>query len=740
MRLPLPDASPLHNPSRPAEDVAAAVELAEPALLYGEPLHVLKNDDLFAVFNASGDFRGLLHHVGPSTGADGLFQDDTRILSRLTLRIADTVPQLLGGTIGRDNVLFTAHLTNKKFQDRAGRIIATAQITIHRRRLLWQRRLYETLQVQNFSHVPMAADLSFEVDADFRDVFEIRGMSRLRRGELLPPRIEGNSLTLSYRGLDGQVRQTTISFSVPVEIQGQRIRIPIDLAPGQSGNVIMTVSSGGDVMRPDRGAFLRALKGSKRTARRAIRDLKPIATSNAEFEAWLQRAAADLSLLMTEVETGPYPYAGIPWFSAPFGRDAVVTALQVLWVDPSVARGVLAYLSSLQAAERSDFHDSEPGKIVHEIRKGEMAALREVPFGRYYGGVDTTPLFVMLAGAYLKRTDDVAFAKRIWPSVLAALDWMASFGDIDGDGFIEYRRGAEGGLTNQGWKDSKDSVFHADGQLAQGAIAMVEVQAYAIAAKRAAARIASAISEMVLAERFEQQANELQAHVEKRFWCEPIGTYALALDGAKRPCRVRTSNAGHVLFCGAASEERAARVARGLMAPELFSGWGVRTVAVGESRYNPMSYHNGTVWPHDCSIVAAGLAHYGMKESAGRILTGLFDAVSRLPEFRMPELFCGFPRRAGEVPVSFPSACTPQAWASGAVFLMLQACLGIEIDAAAKLVQVRSPYLPKWLDHVIVKDLCVGDGHASLDFQRTEDCVGVSMSGVKGGVRLALVA
>ena len=224
------------------------------------------------------------------------------------------------------------------------------------------------------------------------------------------------------------------------------------------------------------------------------------------------------------------------------------------------------------------------------------------------------------------------------------------------------------------------------------------------------------------------------------FWCEPIGTYALALDGAKQPCRVRTSNAGHVLFCGVASEERAARVARGLMAPELFSGWGVRTVAVGESRYNPMSYHNGTVWPHDCSIVAAGLARYGMKDSAGRILTGLFDAVSRLPEFRMPELFCGFPRRAGEVPVSFPSACTPQAWASGAVFLMLQACLGIEIDAAAKLVQVRSPHLPKWLDHVFVRDLRVGDGHASLDFQRTGDGVGVSMSDVNGGVRLALVA
>jgi glycogen debranching enzyme len=417
-----------------------------------------------------------------------------------------------------------------------------------------------------------------------------------------------------------------------------------------------------------------------------------------------------------------------------------VTALQVLWVNPSLSRGVLAYLSALQAADRSDFHDSEPGKIVHEMRKGEMATLREVPFGRYYGGVDTTPLFVILAGAYLKRTNDVAFAQRVWPAVGAALDWMDNFGDIDGDGFVEYRRGLEGGLTNQGWKDSKDSVFHEDGELARGAIAMVEVQAYVIAAKRAAARIAAAIGDPSFADRLEHQAIKLQTALDEHFWCEAIGTYALALDGAKRACQVRTSNAGHVLFCGAASEDKAARVASGLMAPELFSGWGVRTVAVGESRYNPMSYHNGTVWPHDCSIVAAGLARYGMRDSAARVLTSMFDAASRLPEFRMPELFCGFPRRAGEGPVCFPSACTPQAWASGAVFLMLQACLGIEIDAAAKVIEVTKPHLPSWLDHVMVRDLKVGHGRATLYFHRASDTVAVSVSDVQEGVRLALVA
>ena len=722
------------------EDVAAkAVELAEPALVHGEPLYVLKHDDLFALFNAWGDFHGLMHNVGPSTGADGLFQDDTRILSRFVLRIGGVVPQLLGGTVGRDNVVFSAHLANPAFYDHSGTLIASGQLAIHRRRLLWRRKLYETLKVQNFSHDLVAANLEIEVDADFCDVFEIRGVTRVRRGDLLQPRAEGHSLILAYRGLDGQFRQTAISFSVPVDIQGRRILIPINLQPGKAHHLIVTVSSQGEPAKPNQAAFLSALKGSKRAARRAIRDFKPITTSNASFEAWLQRAAADLSLLVTELDTGPYPYAGIPWFSAPFGRDAVVTALQVLWIEPSLARGVLAYLSALQAAERSAFHDLEPGKIMHELRKGEMAALREVPFGKYYGGVDTTPLFVVLAGAHLQRTNDVEFAERIWPAVSAALDWMDNFGDIDGDGFIEYRRGTAGGLTNQGWKDSSDSVFHATGELAQGAIAILEVQAYAVAARRAAAKIAAAIGKIELVDRLEAKANQLQASIEEHFWCEAIGTYALALDGAKQPCKVRTSNAGHLLYCGVASHERAGSVAHSLMGPDFFSGWGVRTVAVGESRYNPMSYHNGTVWPHDCSLVAAGLSRYGRKEWAGRILTGMFDVACRLPEFRMPELLCGFPRRAGEGPVCFPSACTPQAWASGAVFLMLQSVLGLEIDAVNKLLKVTEPHLPAWLDHVLVEDLSIAGARASLLFHRKNNAVEVDMSDATNGIRLELI-
>ena len=343
-------------------ETANRVELMEPPLAPRERLHVLKHDDLFAVFDAWGDFYGSLHQVGPSIGADGLFQDDTRILSRLTLRISGAVPELLSGTIGRDNVVFSAHLTNPTFRDRSGRLVPPSQMAIHRRRLLWNRTLYEVLHVRNYSHEPILADLEIEVDADFRDVFEIRGMARLRRGEVLPPHYAGNSLTLGYRGLDGETRRTAFGFSVPVEIKGQRIRIPFDLAHGETRHVTITVSSTGEPASPDRISFLRALKQSKRTARATVRRIRPLATSNAAFEAWLDRSASDLSLLVSQLGTGPYPYAGIPWFSAPFGRDAVVTAMQVLWLDPSIARGVLAHLSALQAAEELIFHDFGTGE------------------------------------------------------------------------------------------------------------------------------------------------------------------------------------------------------------------------------------------------------------------------------------------------------------------------------------------------------------------------------------------
>jgi glycogen debranching enzyme len=692
---------------------------------------VLMKGDTFAIFDRHGD----LHPVG--LNQQGLFYQEARHLSKSVLRLAKTELLLLSSTVTDDNAFLAVDLTNADLDLPGGGKLLRGTVHIYRSKFLWKNACQELVELHNYGSGPLSLELFLELAADFADLFEVRGYQRLKHGRLLEPQLDSSSVTLGYEGLDGIRRTTKVECrGVAAQVAASELRIQLVLGPRARTAFTLTISCASEKEPETLPYEIAHDERSREFNNLADFDLT---TSNEQLNDWLQRSKADLQMLITTTPKGPYPYAGVPWYSTVFGRDGIITALECLWLRPEVAKGVLNFLAATQATGTEPERDSEPGKILHEARESEMARTGEVPFHRYYGSADATPLFLVLAAAYFERTGDRELMSALWSNIQLALIWIDAYGDRDGDGFVEYARLSPNGLVQQGWKDSYDSVFHADGNPASGPIALCEVQAYVYAAKRGVAQIADALGFDKQSQDLQREAELLRTRFRESFWCEEISLYALALDKEKRQCRVRSSNPGQCLFSGIADSDHARQISESLMSGASFSGWGIRTIADSEIRYNPMSYHNGSIWPHDNALIAYGFSEAAEKDLPCRILTGLLDASTFLESHRLPELFCGFSRRPGKGPTLYPVACAPQAWAAGAVFLVLQSCLGLSVSAIESKVCFTYPCLPESIPKVRIQNLVVGRNSVDLELVRNAQSVSVNILRRTGNLQVCTI-
>ena len=705
-----------------------------PAEARGELL-ALKSGAAFLCARRDGDIRPA------RASGEGLYAEDTRHLSELRLTVGGLPPVPLSSVMESGHYA-VINATNPGLRSAVGAPVPQETLNV-RRTVLIADRLFYRVRLRNFDLQPVVTVAEVSLAADFADVFEVRGMGRRTSGRLLQPTRDGDRVRFGYVAADGQHRETGVELEpspARVSIDGGRVRVAWDirLDARESISLWITVTPTG-VGVGDAEPSAAQVAGQLESAHGEWVDAcAAITTDNELFDRLIDASVRDLHALMMPVGDVQLPAAGIPWYVAPFGRDSLLSACEALMINPEVARGTLLALAGLQAHADEGWRDAEPGKILHELRIGELARTGHIPHTPYYGTVDATPLFLMVAGGYYRWTLDLDTMRQLRPALDAALVWIDEWGDRDRDGFVEYVQRAPAGLINHGWKDSHDSIVHADGAIAEGPIALVEVQGYVYEAKLRIADVYEALGDSPWADRLRAEASELRAAFNEAFWDPDEGFFALALDGRKNQVRSVTSNPAHCLYCGIVDDDKAAMVAERLMAADMFSGWGIRTLSGSSPAYNPMSYHNGSIWPHDNAIAAAGLKRYGFDAATNRIAAGLFDVASDARDFRLPELFCGFQRDGSRAIVAYPVACIPQAWAATAPFMLLQAMLGISAHAPHNRLTVDRPRLPDWLGAVEIRGIRVGNSKVSLAFRQNGPSTGFSLLEQQGNVRVTM--
>jgi glycogen debranching enzyme len=690
---------------------------------------VVKADSMFCV--ALRDGRLPVEEDHPL----GLYIDDCRHLRGHELRLGGELLRLLvASDASGSGAVF--ELTNPELELDGGHKAPMHSMRIRLERRILSGEMFERVLVRSYAREPLDLHLELRLDADFRPMLEIRGIVSPFEREVRRS-AAGDTLTFSATGLDGRQRSTRISCPGAVAQEGGRLRVPMSLAPGEERTVQLHFM----LDQPDRPAGAGVALDGRPDGRVLMSE------AAAEADAWLasrprvevddqlvarvlRRSLLDLRLLASDLDGLRYYAAGVPWYATLFGRDSIIAALQALAFDTKIGEETLRLHARLLGTRHDDEHDEEPGKVIHELRPGEVAARGITPLARYYGTVDATPLFLCLLCEHTDWTGSLDLFRELRPQVEAAVDWIDKYGDLDGDGLLEYRCRSSAGLVNQGWKDSWDGVVDEHGTPLRAPIALVEAQGYALRAKRCLARLYERDGDAARAHKLRQGAARLAGSVE-RFWLGDRNFYSMALDANKRPSAALASNQGHLLWALAVPPERAAAIRDALMSPEANSGWGVRTLASGERAFNPVGYHTGTVWPHDNALFAVGLRKYGFDETFLRVFDGLLDAAACFSEYRLPELFAGFIRAPYEEPVPYPVACSPQAWAGGALPFTLAAGLGLVPDGLERTLRIRRPSLPRHVARLELHGLRLAGARIDLLFERTGRAHRVALTDVQ---------
>lgn len=692
-----------------------------------------KEGDLFLYTNDLGQIPG------SENSELGLYYRDTRYLSRLELLVAGRLPVLLSST-AESGYGATIELTNLESRTVDGRLLPQASVHVRRTRYLADR-LHERVDVRNYHRAEVELLIDLHFSADFADLFEVRGLRRRKRGTRLPAREEGDTIVLAYMGLDDVERETVVRFlDQPESVKQGRARYRLRLAPGERAEIRFEVQIvAPDSPAPLHGDFHEKLKRLCDEHERWDASATEISTDNEIVNDVLRRGRDDLRMLGADVDGQRIPLSGVPWFVAPFGREMLFVGLQTPLLDLRWSQGAVDYLGARQGSVESVFREEQPGKIMHELRRGELANLRAIPHTPYFGAIDATPLWLLLVTESTMWTGDLDRFEQQQASIEAALAWLKTYGDLDGDGFVEYQRRSRGGLRNQGWRDGRDAVLHADGTPARGPIALAETQGYVFYAKRRLAALYGQLGDVERAERLTFEAAELKQRFNERFWMDDEGYFAMALDGQKRQVRTACSTIGHALWSRIVADEHVSRVVARLMAPDMYTGWGVRTISKEMRCYNPMSFYNGSVWPFDTAIAASGMKKHGYAQESNLLAWGLVEAAAAHEYSRLPEFFCGFTRQAVNKPVSFPMACSPDAGSSGALFLILQSMVGVYAQAETNIVYVHNPVLPKWLGEVTLSNLRVGRTTMRLRFRREGSHTTFSVLDKQGPGRIIVV-